>query len=400
MTVAARLMFLRLELKRACKRLPQVYAGAAILLALMGTAAFLAGRLLYGEAVTGRAAVGVAVPGDDAAAAKVISMVGSLESVKSLCDFEFGEFEECMDRMGRGELSAVMDVPKGFVRDIMNGVNTPVRIYLPADAGIEGRVFAELARAGASTLSSSQAGIYAADELCTRYGMPGSIPVIEADLNQLYLSYSLPRMDYFRKVRVKATGDVDSMAFYGISFAALSLLLCAIPVSSYLKKDSAAMRRKLALAGVGPATVVGSRIAGLALLMAGLVLPAALAARGLGWLSGETPGICAVGLLLLACLAAAGFVMAVYRLAGTLMGGVMLLFLLAVGLHLLSGGFLPAVFLPACVRRISWLLPPAALMDSFKMLVTGEFDAGVLMRLLALAAAGFLFSLVGEVRGE
>ena len=57
---------------------------------------------------------------------------------------------------------------------------------------------------------------------------------LETDLNRIYMGYSLPRMDYFKNVRVSATGDVDTIHFYGISTAVLFLLLCAIPVSAYL----------------------------------------------------------------------------------------------------------------------------------------------------------------------
>ena len=73
---------------------------------------------------------------------------------------------------------------------------------------------------------------------------------LEADLNRIYMGYSLPRMDYFKNVRVSATGDVDTIHFYGISTAVL-FLLSAIPVSAYLASGSASMKGQLALIGVG-----------------------------------------------------------------------------------------------------------------------------------------------------
>ncbi len=49
-----------------------------------------------------------------------------------------------MARLRAGKLFGVMEVPEGFVQDIMNGTNTPVRIILPEGAGLESRIFKEL----------------------------------------------------------------------------------------------------------------------------------------------------------------------------------------------------------------------------------------------------------------
>ena len=54
---------------------------------------------------------------------------------------------------------------------------------------------------------------YAGDELLYLYGMADSVSSLEADLNRIYMGYSLPRMDYFKNVRVSATGDVDTIHF-------------------------------------------------------------------------------------------------------------------------------------------------------------------------------------------
>ena len=54
---------------------------------------------------------------------------------------------------------------------------------------------------------------------------------------------------------------------------------------------------------------------------------------------------------LLTCGAAAGVVTLLFQMAGTLLGGIMLLFFVITGQHFLAGGFLPMVFLPATIQR-------------------------------------------------
>ena len=334
------------------------------------------------------------LPEGDAVAKKAVAMVSSLESVKSICDFEYMDREEGVARLRAGKLFGVMEVPEGFVQDIMNGTNTPVRIILPEGAGLESRIFKELTDAGSRTLGASQAGIYAGDELCVLEGMTDSIPRLEADLNRIFMGYSLPRMDYFRNVRVTATGDVDTYHFYGISAFVLFLLLCAIPVSAYLSPASRTMRQKLSLIGVGNATVIGARILGLGLLMGVTALLALAAAWGLGWITWSLPGILSVAAV---CVAASSMVVFLYQAAGSLMGGVMLLFLAVTAMHFLAGGFLPLVFLPASLRTAAAFLPTYIFMEGVKMAVTSAFSIAVFCKLAAVAAVCFLLSLWVEV---
>lgn len=393
--MSVRLVYLKLELKRACKRLPYVYAGAIVLLLLVGTIAFLAGKMLYGEKIVGRVAVGVILPEGDGVAKKAVAMLSTLDSVKSLCDFEYMEEKEALNQLKKGTLYAVIKVPDGFVQDIMNGTNTPIQILFPKDSSLESRIFKELTDAGGRILGASQAGIYAGEEFCILYGLTSSIPQVEEELNRLYLGYSLPRADYFRSVRVSAIGDVDPLTFYGISGSLLYLLLSAIPVSSYLSPLKSGMRQKLGILGVGTGTVVGARILGLGFLMLMAALPVAGAAVAFGWMGWSLSGL---AFLIMVCLASASFAAALYQIAGTLMGGVMLLFLGVTAMHFLAGGFLPLVFLPDGFRKVAPFLPNFILMEGIKGSVTAQGTVLTAVHLLLLTVAGYLAGVGVEVR--
>lgn len=121
-----RLVYLRLELKRAWKRFPHMMAGAIALLLLVGAAALLSARALYGERAVGRVAVGVILPEGDGLARQAVSMLSSLDSVESLCDFKYMDREEALRQLEKGQVYAVMEVPPQFVEDIING---KIRLY-------------------------------------------------------------------------------------------------------------------------------------------------------------------------------------------------------------------------------------------------------------------------------
>lgn len=429
------LVYWKLELKRAYQRFPQMLAGAIALLFLAGAIALLAGRALYGDAAVSRVTVGVTVPGD-ALSRQMVSMISSLDSVKSLCDFQYLEREECLKGLQDGRLNAVMDLPEGLIQGIMEGSNPPVRVLLPKDAWLESRIFKELTEAGARTLGASQAGIYAGNELCLQYGLESAIPKLEQDLNQIYLSYSLPREDYFRHLRVSATGDVGVPVFYGISAYVLFLLLLTIPVSGYLLPFTPVMRQKLTLAGAGNAGRAWGRIVGLGslffvmtFLMGALIQGLCLlwdilpgehfselselpgtgkaaklweiqtTARGSGMGFGAVlSGAVSVLTLLLVCLAAAALVALIYQAAGSLLGGIMLLFLTVTAQHFLAGGFLPAVFLPKTLQQLAPGMPSAVLMAGVQMALTKVWSLAVVGRLLALLLVCFLLTVLFERR--
>lgn len=396
--MAMHLVYFKLELKRALKKLPNMVFGAIVLLVLLGTIALFSSQALYGDRAAGRISVGVALPEDDLVAKKAVSMISSLESVKSLCDFRYVELEEGLAQLRQGKLYVVMEVPDGFVQDIMNGINTPVRLIFPENAGLESRLFKELADAGARTLGAAQAGIYAGDELCRMYELDGSIGELEAALNRIFISYSLPREDYFRHYQVNAAGDVNVMQFYGISGFVLFILLLAIPVSGYLMPWNRGMKQRLCLAGIGNAGRAFGRILGLSTLYMAVVVPLGAAA----YFAGEVQ---ANALLLmvtaaLVCLASASLVVFLYRAAGTLLGGMMLLFFAVTGQHFLAGGFLPLVFLPPGLQALAPVLPSTILMNGVKMAVTGVWSAEAVLKLAALILIGFGITALMEVSEE
>ena len=154
-------ILIQLEVKRALKRLGYLYLGMAALLILAGTAAFLTGRLAYGDRVSERISIGVVLPENDRLAGKAMSMAASLESVSSLCDFVTVDGKTAEEGLKNGEFYAVMKIPEGLVESIMDGTNLPVRVVFPGKASVEGRIFRELTEAGAAILGSAQAGIYA-----------------------------------------------------------------------------------------------------------------------------------------------------------------------------------------------------------------------------------------------
>lgn len=380
-------VYLKLELKRACKTLPFFLAGAIVLVALLGTIAFSASKVLYGKAAIGRISVGVALPEDDKVAEKAMSMITSLESVESICDFIYLEEEEGRKKLQSGEIYVLMVVPDGFVQDIMHGINTPVTIILPNQPGMEAMIFKAMADAGAKTLSVAQAAIYGTDEFLQVSGMVDSIQTAETGLNRLFMKYALPRGDYFRNRKVSATGDVSMIEYYAITSAVLLLLLCGIPASSLLKPEKPVLRQKLKMIGITRWKVVFTRFLCVTFLL--LIVLSALLCVLLGAKALDFQGYYLI-LLFINSMAVAAMVVFAYELAGSQMAGVMLVFLAAMGMMFISGGFIPTVFLPKGIAELSRLMPTTVLIQSMKLFLDSGISAAAALQVCLMTLVFYL----------
>ncbi len=387
--------YLKLELKRAVGRLPYLYAGAVLAALLAVLLVLLGSRMLYGDTAAGRIRVGVALPEGDQTAGQAVRAISSMDSVRSVCDFAYMDLESGLKELEQGTVFTVLEVPEGFVQDIISGVNTPVTVWMPRGAELEGRLFEALTRAGARTLSASQAGIYAGGELYLQNGAGDRIPQLEADLNRMYLSFSLSRLDYFKRLTVSGTGNLDVMDFYRISAFVLLLFLLPAAAGDYLLPCGKVLRMKLEAAGLKGGVRVFSKVLGLSFLLAAVSLPVLFAAAFYGLT--ETPGMLLLcGLLAVAAVSV--WVLFCYSLSGTLLGGLLFLFLAAAVQHFLAGGFLPRAFLPPAVQSLGRWMPSGILMELLEMGMTGEADGRAAVAAVFLFLAGLAACLWAERR--
>ncbi len=388
------LTILKIEMKRALKSIPYFLTGAVVLAVLAGTIAFSANRMLYGKKAVDSIQVGVAVPREDRGAKWIMSMVSSLESVSSLCEFVYLDEEEGRRQMEKGEIYALMLIPDQLLEGIMNGTNEPVTIVFPEQAGLEASVFRELTDAGTEILKTAQAAIYAADHLLEDMGRAAQIPQAESDLNRLYLKYALSRSVYFKTEQVSASGDVTTEVFYGISCAVLAVLLLGIPAAGFLQPFSGGMEKKLYISGFSRPMRLWARTLALAFLLALATAAPFFFCLGEGMLQS---GLCSIPVWLLICICASGWVILIYEAGRSTLAGVSILFLSTIVMMFMAGGLIPAVFLPKAITEAGRFTPVFFLMEAVKWMVSEEVSGGTgqlaswapVFRLLAVEAVSF-----------
>lgn len=352
-----------LQIKRALKLLPAVLAVSLLFGALAAGAAYGGAKLLYQDRAAGRIVVAVVTDAEDTMGQMALSMLGSMDSVESICDFVETTEPEAREGLKEGRYYAALLIPPGMVEGIMDGTNTPVRVLLSGQGGLETLLLKQLTESGARMLGASQAGIYAADFYCGEQGMEELIPQVEVFLNKVYLDYAMNRDGWFGKRTVSALGEMDLPGYYGTTALALLLFLMGIPCAAFSCRESLALENKLRAEGIGPAAQLLVKIlAAAVLLLAALFLLAVPVSAGLSRWGVRGLAFSGYGVLcaVLAVLVCASMMIFCFEAARGLLAGAMLLFVLTGAFIFLSGGLLPAAFLPEILRALSGWNPGAA----------------------------------------
>lgn len=380
-------IYIKLEIKRAFKILPRFLAGAIVLVCLLGTIAFLASRVLYGDSAVNRITMAVVLPEEDLLAQKAVLMLASMDSVESLCDFVYVDEDTAIEQLKNREVHGIMKVPKEFINGIITGVNTPILIILPDEKEIESLVFKELADAGARSLGIAQASIYAADEICYNYGLSEVIPKVEKQLNNLYFAYTLPRLDYFRHYQVNAISEVTAFEFFSISGIVFCLFLSGIPLYSLCKAEKRVLRDKLYLIGIGKEKRILTKILTTAMLLWIVLLLICVVMIVFEIIEMQ---FCLIFASAMISLTAASIIVAVYQVTSNPVVGVTALFWLSMLMLFLSGGFIPFVFLPAAVKQISVFIPTTPMIDMMKLFFGAAISWPAVVKLLIWSIGFYL----------
>ncbi len=406
-----RIRYLAAELKKTVRGFPLMLLSAAALMLFIGGAAFGAARRMEREPLAVSVDIGIVVRGDERTTRMALGYVESMESVAGLCRFVQVSEEDGRRMLAEGDLAVLVVLPEALVEGIMDGRNPSVDIIFPKNARLEAMLFRELAVSGAGLLRVAQAQIYGADDMALQYGLEDELSVMEAEIDAYNLAFALDRLAMYDDETISATGRLSVAQYYAASGIVLFLLLSGMAAYPVMQPESAACRRQLVRAGVGVVWRNFCRwlcgffyllclVSAVYLLLRVLCLCAPQMAARLrdilmgGGRRGEA-GI-RLGMFLLVLAAAASFHCMIYSVSKSRTGVILLIFLLSTVMVYLSGGFVPAVFLPTAVRSAGAILPTSWLIRACGGLFAGHgAGMGRCAALLCLYAAAFGVSACG-----
>ena len=381
-----KMRYLYLEIKKTVKLLPHMLLQILLLLGLLAVVVVGAVRSMGREALAVRAEIAVVVREELAGLA--LHYVENIESVSRFCRFRQTTEQEGFELLNHGEVTALVLMPEQLLEGIMNGTNPAVEIYFPKQAGLEAMFFREMTEAGEGLLRVAQAQIYGAGDMAREFGLTEQLSRIETEIDSYNLAFALDRLALYDQEKVSAFGAVNAAQFYLASGTILFLLLAGMAMYPVVCKEKPAFCRQLTREGTGEIWqsfcqwVCGflcvSLFAGI-LWAAGRLFAVFGPQDAVKYLTaggGGYPSHIGVGIGVVILMTVTALIYLVHSLAGSRTGGILLVFVVSVMMVFLSGGLVPAMFLPQHVRTVGEWLPTAWLMRAVSGLFAGR-GAGV-----------------------
>lgn len=390
--------FFIVECKRTWKTLLKSIGSfcACLLLTAVLVAAFSA--IMQNAQVFQKVNIGIAIPEGESISRLATQYISSMDSVRSVCDFYYLDEQEAVEQLKQGTLQAVVVLPEGFYHDVQVGINPPAQIYFPKDAVQNTQVFEELVTAGVSFLQTAEAGVYAALDTASYYGVELQGAGLGDTIAYLFVNQMLKRDSVYSAKMLSTMGNLSVAEYYYAAGLVILLMMCGIQFGFLYGKRNRSVEDKLKIRGVGSIrqSVVKILVMTEFLYVTGLLYY--FAGIGVaGWT--KTYFVFYQGTtwyaLLLLCLGIAIYFQVLYELSGS--SSQAAVFVFAVNAITISGAgvLIPEAYLGKEIAGISRFLPMKYWNVYAAGMLEGEISkdsvAGtVFFLLMGMAAGGFL----------
>ena len=390
--------FFIVECKRTWKTLLKSIGSfcACLLLTAVLVAAF--SEIMQNAQVFQKVNIGIAIPEGESISRLATQYISSMDSVRSVCDFYYLDEQEAVEQLKQGTLQAVVVLPEGFYHDVQVGINPPAQIYFPKDAAQNTQVFEELVTAGVSFLQTAEAGVYAALDTASYYGVELQGAGLGDAIAYLFAHQMLKRDSVYSAKMLSTMGNLSVAEYYYAAGLVILLMICGIQFGFLYGKRNRSVEDKLKIRGVGSIRQSVVKI---------LVMTEFLYVTGLlyyfvgigvaGWT--KTYFVFYQGTtwyaLLLLCLGIAIYFQVLYELSGSSSQAAVFVFAVNVITIIGAGVLIPEAYLGKEIAGISHFLPMKYWNVYAARMLEGEISkdsvAGtVFFLLMGMAAGGFL----------
>ena len=390
--------FFIVECKRIWKTLLKSIGSfcACLLLTAVLVAAFSA--IMQNAQVFQKVNIGIAIPEGESISRLATQYISSMDSVRSVCDFYYLDEQEAVEQLKQGTLQAVVVLPEGFYHDVQVGINPPAQIYFPKDAVQNTQVFEELVTAGVSFLQTAEAGVYAALDTASYYGVELQGAGLGDTIAYLFVNQMLKRDSVYSARMLSSMGNLSVAEYYYAAGLVILLMMCGIQFGFLYGKRNRSVEDKLKIRGVGSIrqSVVKILVMTEFLYVTGLLYY--FAGIGIaGWT--KTYFVFYQGTtwyaLLLLCLGIAIYFQVLYELSGSSSQAAVFVFAVNVITIIGAGVLIPEAYLGKEIAGISRFLPMKYWNVYAAGMLEGEISkdsvAGtVFFLLMGMAAGGFL----------
>lgn len=359
---------------------------------IMGGAAAVS-LLFFGKQMFKVIDVGVAIPEEETQAKAVVRFISAMDSVESVCNFEYLSQAGAMEKLYDGEIQAVIVLPESLYDDMYTGQKGKISVYLPKQAPFQVRVFQELLSDGVSLLQTAEAGVLAARDMAEDGFSKMEPNKVAESISYTYIECVLNREKVFDKNVYSPLGQMNLYQYYFAAAVSVLLLMSGPNYSFLYQRQSRAVEQKLRVLGLGAVKVSVIKI----LVMANLSWILGTAAYLSGclfskwqksyfiWFHKET-----LWWLVPVSIVTAVYFHIIFSVFGRGMQGTVFLLLTNALMVLCAGVVIPSAYLPGAIGKIGQYFPL-----SFLHQYCTELFFGNLSKEKLLLMVGWSLSVIG-----
>lgn len=321
--------------------------------------------------------IGVVLADNDELTLNIVSLFESMGTVKDVCTFTIYEREEAFARLEAEDISCVLDVPSGFIAELVSINNISGDAYL-LKPNLVSFYVDDLLNTVTNMLVSCQTGINYMSLYCYDNGLTEYVPGISDDLNKKFILKILTRKSIYQKEELESQ-VFNQLTFYiAVGYIVLLFFLCCA-CSLLVKRPTKGLQLQLRTFGIKfwhtsliqcLLLFLQYAILTIALLLSAMILqkkipniPISITLNGVTLLSLLTVLLCVTFLVIL-----------VYTLSKSFVSGTLIIFITMFVMTFISGGIIPSIMLPNKLRALADFLPTTYLFNSIANLLSGSFD--------------------------
>lgn len=347
-------VYLGLELKRNIRMLPSFIGSILILIILVFSGLLVTSYFLEEKQLFSPIVVDCVMQDEEEKLKLAMMFVSNLESVKSICQFEYTTEEEARNNIKTGQADAAIILKDNFYEDMQQGKNTPAIILVPEHSALQLDTFRELVAAGVSLIQTTEAGVYAVFDAGKQYNLNISYEDVQQLIFFQYVEKILERNEVFQKKVLLATGEYDLVQYYFASGLLICILISGLNFGFLYRKTDDALEEMLHVYGIGRFKISMAKLLVMGIILWILTLFLTAVCSGICGIAGIDflfmDEMTVLGQFLISLSVAALFHV-IYCLGKE--KGTVLIFFLDIGMILCSGVLIPSSYLPKPIQVIS-----------------------------------------------
>ena len=352
--------YFQLELKRSLKAFGKTLIGSICTFLALALLLILVCHTILQTKAFPSIEVGVVLPEDEGLLKVATTYVSTMESVESICNFQYMTESEALKMMEAEELQVVLILPATLYEDLNYLESSTVTMILPENENLGIRIFGELLESGVNLLQIAESGVSASRDIATGYTLCMPQEKLLNFLATKYAYQALNRMFIYSEQILSPMGTLNEMQFYFLAFLLVFTLISGVQFSYLFHRREQALRKKLHAAGLNETFIAGTKI----ILMAASLYIMELLLCWLGIYFSEktntyflwSKGISFMGIAIVALALSCHFYF-IYTLAKDAKQGILLLLITNLLFLLSSGIIVPKAYLPQGVALVGQILP-------------------------------------------